>query len=442
MKVILFFKQSDFSSSLEKYTSAINIIESYRISSDSETDKYDDIMQLLHPLYSNRSACYFGLNRFDEALKDAKECIKLNPSWPKGYSRKGAALRAKGLFQAASESYKLAAQFEGSGKLAGEYQANSLECEKEDRYVRGIEQRPPSGSTSSNTDNSSSYSSSESYPSSALQFCFGSKQRFFHTFLFILRLVSFACLPFVIIPVFEFSQDCYQVSIVSTMVNFVFQLFFTYGRPRFDTMWLAQFLQDWRFSRFMIGMLFVLMPPSVVPLLVLLITELGHIAEYSHNLFMFIFPSISARMRHFARNSGTIAQFCNTTIDDWSSLDGATSWARYNRAVLVNGGRLEVVLVVTSFFGVVLQQLSVLTLFVLFQLMKVRYMISQETKDAFGELDLRILSFVSQYPTFMGIYLKIKGFLASQVETQQQQQDPSQNEGGFASRMRSQCTIM
>lgn len=50
-----------------------------------------------HALYGNRSACRCGLGDYEEALADAEECIRLNPTWAKGYVRKGAALH--GLFR-------------------------------------------------------------------------------------------------------------------------------------------------------------------------------------------------------------------------------------------------------------------------------------------------------------------------------------------------------
>ena len=34
-------------------------------------------------VYSNRSAVFCGLNRFDQALDDAKVAIKLKPNWAK-----------------------------------------------------------------------------------------------------------------------------------------------------------------------------------------------------------------------------------------------------------------------------------------------------------------------------------------------------------------------
>ena len=36
-----------------------------------------------HVLYSNRSACFCGLKKYDEALSDAEKCIEMNSSWGK-----------------------------------------------------------------------------------------------------------------------------------------------------------------------------------------------------------------------------------------------------------------------------------------------------------------------------------------------------------------------
>jgi hypothetical protein len=43
-------------------------------------------------LYSNRSFCHLKIGGARDALVDANACISLQPDWPKGYYRKGAAL--------------------------------------------------------------------------------------------------------------------------------------------------------------------------------------------------------------------------------------------------------------------------------------------------------------------------------------------------------------
>lgn len=43
-------------------------------------------------LYSNRSAAYLSFGKGKEAYEDAEKCVSLEPTWAKGYGRKGAAL--------------------------------------------------------------------------------------------------------------------------------------------------------------------------------------------------------------------------------------------------------------------------------------------------------------------------------------------------------------
>jgi len=59
-----------------------------------------------HVLYSNRSACYCGLRKYDDALQDATKCIEMNSTWGKGYGRKGAALHGLGRFDQAIAAYE------------------------------------------------------------------------------------------------------------------------------------------------------------------------------------------------------------------------------------------------------------------------------------------------------------------------------------------------
>jgi len=49
-----------------------------------------------HVYFSNRSAAYLAMGKNNEALADAEQCHRLNPAWPKGFFRVGAALRALG----------------------------------------------------------------------------------------------------------------------------------------------------------------------------------------------------------------------------------------------------------------------------------------------------------------------------------------------------------
>eukprot|EP00929_Paragymnodinium_shiwhaense_P107897 TRINITY_DN74240_c0_g1_i1.p1 TRINITY_DN74240_c0_g1~~TRINITY_DN74240_c0_g1_i1.p1 ORF type:complete len:588 (+),score=240.48 TRINITY_DN74240_c0_g1_i1:82-1845(+) len=59
-----------------------------------------------HVFYSNRSACYASLEKFEKAYEDGKKCVELKPDWPKGYTRKGLAEYWLQKYDDAAETYK------------------------------------------------------------------------------------------------------------------------------------------------------------------------------------------------------------------------------------------------------------------------------------------------------------------------------------------------
>jgi len=67
-----FFKQQKYPEAVKHYTEALR-----RNPKDPR-------------VYSNRAACYTKLGALPEGLKDAEKCIELDPTFSKGYTRKGA----------------------------------------------------------------------------------------------------------------------------------------------------------------------------------------------------------------------------------------------------------------------------------------------------------------------------------------------------------------
>lgn len=61
-------------------------------------------------LYSNRSAALLKLNKVAKACQDAEECIKLDPSWDKGYFRLALGLESSGRVEEALTWYQKAQQ--------------------------------------------------------------------------------------------------------------------------------------------------------------------------------------------------------------------------------------------------------------------------------------------------------------------------------------------
>eukprot|EP01006_Ploeotia_vitrea_P012540 TRINITY_DN33176_c0_g1_i1.p1 TRINITY_DN33176_c0_g1~~TRINITY_DN33176_c0_g1_i1.p1 ORF type:complete len:1106 (+),score=144.55 TRINITY_DN33176_c0_g1_i1:99-3416(+) len=83
--------------------------------------------------FSNRSAAFFALPDYKKALEDAETVLKLKPDWPKGYSRKGAALVGCKKLDEAIETYKDGLHYDPANQLlleGLEVAQNALEASK------------------------------------------------------------------------------------------------------------------------------------------------------------------------------------------------------------------------------------------------------------------------------------------------------------------------
>ncbi|CCM04028.1 uncharacterized protein FIBRA_06185 [Fibroporia radiculosa] len=68
-------------------------------------------------LFSNRSAAKAGKRQWAAAFEDAEQCIKINPTWSKGYARKGAALHGQRSYDQAIAAYEAGLKLEDSPAL-------------------------------------------------------------------------------------------------------------------------------------------------------------------------------------------------------------------------------------------------------------------------------------------------------------------------------------
>ena len=88
-RAVEYFGAGDYANAVAQFTLCL----AERRAQDDQKQQHDDVInEELAPLYSNRSMCYLRNGDVSNALKDAELTIKHNPTWPKGYLRKGAAL--------------------------------------------------------------------------------------------------------------------------------------------------------------------------------------------------------------------------------------------------------------------------------------------------------------------------------------------------------------
>ena len=63
---------------------------------------------LNHLLFSNRAVAHSHCKEYEASLADGTRCTELNPEWPKGYCRKGAALFSLDRYAEAASVYEAA----------------------------------------------------------------------------------------------------------------------------------------------------------------------------------------------------------------------------------------------------------------------------------------------------------------------------------------------
>ncbi len=93
-----FFKAKNYAQAIEQYTNAI------------ETDAKDVTF------FSNRSACYAALEKWDEAAADGRQCVILDKNFVKGYFRAATAQEKLGNFADALEFVKRGLGVESGNK--------------------------------------------------------------------------------------------------------------------------------------------------------------------------------------------------------------------------------------------------------------------------------------------------------------------------------------
>ncbi|XP_035170354.1 tetratricopeptide repeat protein 31-like isoform X2 [Oxyura jamaicensis] len=67
-----------------------------------------------HRLFGNRSYCYEKLQQYEEALRDALMSLSLQPNWPKGFFRKGKALRGLKRYAEAVRTFEELLRLDGA----------------------------------------------------------------------------------------------------------------------------------------------------------------------------------------------------------------------------------------------------------------------------------------------------------------------------------------
>jgi tetratricopeptide (TPR) repeat protein len=136
------YREKNYHVAIMKYTQVINLLHPQGLTPTDEST-----FHTLFVSYSNRCACFLQVNRVEQALQDAKQCVKLKPDWPKGYARLGSCYHKLGNLSEAVAAYEKVLAIDHSNEEAKQIL----------RRIRQQQQSKSTSNHSSRRDSSNSF---------------------------------------------------------------------------------------------------------------------------------------------------------------------------------------------------------------------------------------------------------------------------------------------
>ncbi|CAM9325483.1 unnamed protein product [Scytosiphon promiscuus] len=379
----------------------------------------DNVSGQLHVHYSNRSAAFLKKEKAHEALLDAERCVEVNPSWAKGYSRKGTALFRLGRHDKAAAAYSKGLEREpGSVEL----RKNLLEAQKQHVAARGAAERAA-------RPRETLVEYVRSHPS--LTFQFGLR-------LFLLANWVMYMLPIQALslsPVVAYKRLLYAMMLVNALA-----LYGRHGRLRFNTEYAATVATDPSCQTIMTALLFVLNRPYLVGIVPMVLLELTDFLWFLSGLLKMSPGAFFEKLnRGVDRFGGAVFG-----IPNWGSRSVSDRWSSAKRKASEWGAWVEVMFGMILVAELLLPRRNFVMLGLYWQTLRMKYMINAATgrgytQAAFRTLDARIkvVTTKRRCPPVVGVmYAKVKNVMASMV------QPPQQPAAGNSSSPTSRCTIM
>ncbi|KAE8904434.1 hypothetical protein PF005_g6849 [Phytophthora fragariae] len=380
-----------------------------------------------HVFYSNRSAAQLKLHKAEDALKDADQCIALQRSWPKGYSRRGSALYALGRYADAYRAYKdgLSHEASNAGLLEG---------------LRAVEAKLATQKPGTST--ASSSSGSAPAPAANLKsFLLGDKRRMFQLYQFVLRSLMLLCFCNFWLPALLSSYAAYANFFKLALVNHASYLAFTHGAPKWNAAYAQRLLLDPAAQVFFFCLVFWVSAPHGMALLPVFLLEMVHLFTYLQSLLQVLGLADSTPVTLVT--SKALVPLTALIISDPSfpALATRAKWAKLYTRMPQVAANIDVAIGVALILEMLTPARNFLLLVLYWQVLRVRYMISPQLQEAFRALHTTILTVVHhpRCPAMVGAaYGKIHAFAVKMGDAAQQQQQAASGAGGLASR----CNVM
>ncbi|EQC25058.1 hypothetical protein SDRG_17053 [Saprolegnia diclina VS20] len=355
--------------------------------------------------YSNRSGAYLKLNRGPDAIADAKKCIELRPEWPKGYSRLGTALFYVKKYAEAKAAYE-------RGLAKDPNDANLLDG------LRNTKAQLPDAI-------------------SLQELTMASPHAKFRTFQFGLRCLMAASFVLYWTAWGSASTAAFAFATFFKLgaANYASFLAWNHGKPQMNAAYAQRVVTDPTTQALMFCLLFWFSSPYSIALLPIALNEGVHFASFAGSLFLSLGSSVGATC--FALLDPIMPYYLGPQTA-WHTLNNHGKWAAlYHRTPQVVAN-LDVGIGLCLILELLTPARNFMLLLIYWQLLRIRYMISPQLKNAFSQLDTTLSALVlhPRAPTLLATgYAKLKDLMANMVKM------PTPEEAQQASAM-PKCSIM
>ncbi|OQR88005.1 hypothetical protein ACHHYP_07713 [Achlya hypogyna] len=385
------FAAGQYAQAVDAFTEAINLEPSNAI------------------FYSNRSGAYLKLNRGADAIADAKKCVELRPEWAKGYSRLGTA-----------------------------YYYTKQYVEAKAAYERGLAKAP----TDTNLQDGLRNAKAQLPEGSSLtlkELTMGTPHAKFRTFQFALRSLMAVC--FVAYWTVAWGNVGLGAFAFATFfklgaINYASFLVWNHGKPQLNASYAQRVVTDPTTQALMFCLLFWFSNPYSIALLPIALNEGVHFASFLGSLLLAL--GSTAGTRFMATVADPLLPYFMGPATAWHTLNNHGKWAAlYHRTPQVVAN-LDVGIGLCLILELLTPARNFMLLLVYWQLLRIRYMISPQLKNAFSQLDATLAMLVHhpRAPAVLATgYAKLKDLLANMVKM------PTQEEAAQARTM-PKCTIM
>jgi hypothetical protein len=374
-------------------------------------------------LFSNRCAAYLTISKFDESLQDAEQSIKLNPSWAKGWARKGASWFGGQKYKEAALAYRKAASLV-NGDEAMRYTQLAIQCE-----ANALPTSSSSSSSSSTARSNTTYANSEykytyqqpyyTYNPPSLPTSRGIKIA--TDIAGVLRIMSLLLVISWIITGGEHSM-AYPQSMLCIALALATEVAVSNPPISFTQDYLVRVVESPNMVPALVAVSFSAISPSLPAVLAVQVLHLKTTLLFGKSLIYRVSPPIANKVADVVVYSIVVEKILG--VPEWRTMDSTAQSNVYDQISKPFVARCEIIVLLLScltFLGAILTgQLSIaitnmVGVMLLCNVAKVRYMRDSYAQTTWSHLNLFIRNSIINrvpmlQPMYEGLYSIVCGF--------------------------------